>query len=160
MDTGSPSEEQQVLGIAQDLFAAMVDGGTDGLGPWAGPMPGLEAPLHAWVDAIGEAGTRTLVSAGEGTCRELARRLLGLGDADPLEQEDLLDAMREVANIIGGNVKSLMPGAGRLTPPGADTAPPPGRGSRRLEVRLRWRGAPILVSLWSLTDDETEERNR
>ncbi len=147
----------QVIGIAQELFDAMVDDDPGQLSVWEGPTPLLEDPLHAWVDATGASERRTLVSAEAPTCRQLAVGLLAFSEAEAPDEQDVRDAMGELANIVGGNIKSLSPGAGMMSPPGVDTAPPPPCGPRQLEVCLRWRGAPIIVSLWGSTDDTTEE---
>jgi len=165
------SREDQVAGIAQELFAAMVDGGAGGLTRWNGPAPRLRDPLHAWVDTDGRSsgGTpsspapaplRTAVSAGGQTCWALARALLASSGGAPLTARDVGDALGELANIIGGGVKSLMPGTGALTPPRVGPEPPAAGGEPALEVGLEWHGDPIVVSLWGLTDDDTEEWNR
>ena len=55
-------------------------------------------------------------------CSETLARLLGgaMFEAEPstLSREDVADALGEIANIIGGNIKALLPGPSRLGLPG------------------------------------------
>jgi hypothetical protein len=59
----------------------------------------------------------------EPLCRRLAADLFGRGPED-MESSDLRDALSELTNIIGGNLKALLPGVCRLGLPhaGADVA--------------------------------------
>ena len=50
-----------------------------------------------------------LVTTPEG-CNLLARTLLGLSEEDPLEEEDKVDAIREIVNILGGMCKTKIGG--------------------------------------------------
>ena len=45
----------------------------------------------------------------EGTA-ELTRTLLGDHAPELLEHEDVVDAFGEIANVVGGNVKAVLPG--------------------------------------------------
>lgn len=59
------------------------------------------------------------VRVGAVLARLLASRMMAVGDPSP---EDLLDAVGELGNIIGGNVKTLMFHTARLSLPVADLA--------------------------------------
>jgi chemotaxis protein CheX len=55
--------------------------------------------------------------------REMTRHMLALSESDDVDPLDLEDALSEVVNIVGGNVKSLvdgctlgLPSAGRVAP--------------------------------------------
>ena len=117
-----------VLSIAEDLFASMVDAEPGTLRPWDGPVPALASEIHAWVDVHGPAAGRVLLSTEEGTAADLARALLGLDAADDVSDADLVDALGEVANVVGGNVKALvvdphalgLPAVARVTPCSTD----------------------------------------
>lgn len=137
-----------VYGIACEVFAAMVDGEEGGLGPWMGPRPVHAEPLAAWVDLLGPwPGRATLVTDAE-TARELARALLGLGHGEDVSHADLVDAFGEIANVVGGNVKALLPDTGTLgLPQVASAAPVPDASTVVHQLRLAWRGRPLEVEI-------------
>jgi chemotaxis protein CheX len=81
---------------------------------------------------------------------EVTRRMLGLVDGlDEPADEDVADAVGELVNMIGGNVKSLMPGPSALSLP-VVAAGRVARTSDTVEVcRLdaSWAGEPLVVSV-------------
>ena len=68
---------------------------------------------------------------------------------EPVGPEDLVDAFGEVANVVGGNVKALLPHPGTLGLPQVAPALPdlPGTALAH-ELRLDWHGRPIVVVVW------------
>ena len=50
------------------------------------------------------------LTASPAHCRALARGLLGLRQAEPLSDKDVIDGVSEVMNILAGKVKSQMTG--------------------------------------------------
>ncbi len=81
----------------------------------------------------------------------LARALLRMDDAEPVGDDDLADAFGEVANVVGGNLKALLPVHGTLTLPGVgrDGALPEGVTVVD-RVPLSWRGQPFDISVWQI----------
>jgi chemotaxis protein CheX len=78
---------------------------------------------------------------------------------DELAEADVADAVGELANMIGGNIKSLLPGPSALTLPlvrlgGSALHLPSSTESVRLE--LTWQGEPVRVSVWASTNDPQE----
>ncbi|QZN86166.1 chemotaxis protein CheX [Cellulomonas sp. C5510] len=142
-------EHDQVYAIAEEVFAAMIDGEPGYLRPWEGDVPVPAEPLVAWVDVRGELAGRAAVTTDVPTAHELTRALLGMAAGEPVGPEDLVDAFGEVANVVGGNVKALLPSQGTLTLPEVATELPvvPGT-SLTHELRLDWRGRPVVVVVW------------
>ncbi len=137
--------------IARDVFAAMVDAGdADMLRLWDG-TPVLEDVLHAWVDVDGGAAGRVVLSTERCTAEHLTRALLQMPPDEPVEHRDMVDAFGEVANVVGGNVKALVPDPTVLSLPCVDTAMPGGGvdGRYRHELALGWRGRPLVIRVWS-----------
>jgi chemotaxis protein CheX len=90
--------------------------------------------------------------------RTAAAVLLAMGE-DELAEADVADAVGELANMIGGNIKSLLPSPSALTLPlvtlgGSALHHPSSTEAVRLD--LTWQGEPIRVSVWASTTD-TEE---
>jgi chemotaxis protein CheX len=142
--------DETVFAIAEEVFSAMIDGEPGLLARWFSEAPELTEPTYAWVDMLGAQPGRVLVNADRSTATEIARGLLCMAPDEPVEDADLVDAFGEIANVVGGNVKSLVPEPGPLTlPQVSDTAP--GGGARFLyEIKLSWRGLPVAISLWVL----------
>ncbi|MDM7830574.1 chemotaxis protein CheX [Cellulomonas edaphi] len=142
-------EHDQVLSIAQEVFSAMVDGDLGLLLPWEGDLPEIDDALVAWVDLHGEwSGRAVLVTAGP-TALELARVLLDLDPRDEVSPDDLVDALGEIANVVGGNLKSLLPTPGTLGLPHVGDALPPLDGAVRSQhLPLSWRGRLLVIDVW------------
>ncbi len=134
--------------ITEDVFAAMIDGEPGRVTRTAGAGPALAEPLHAWVDVEGAVRGRVQVSAEAPTARELARCLLGMGEDEEVVDDDVVDAFGEVANVVGGNVKSLVPHADVLTltlPQVSGEAPDTTGLSVTHELVLDWRGRVVVL---------------
>ncbi len=140
-----------ILGIAQDLFATMIDGEPGTLDHWWGEAPELVDPRYTWVDVADAEIARVVIGLGRATGEEMTRALLMLDPAEPVSDADFVDAMGEVANVVCGNIKSLVTHPGTLTMPVvAETAPSLTGGDCLVDATLSWRGAPLTVSLWVL----------
>jgi len=152
-------EHDQVFMIAQEVFAAMVDGDHGLLQPWDGDLPTFDEPIVAWVDLFGDWAGRASLTTSTATAHDLARALLDLGPDEVVTALDLVDAFGEVANVVGGNVKSLLPTQGSLgLPQVAPAAPAVAGAAVVVELQLGWRVQPIVVTVWGFT--AAEEGNR
>jgi chemotaxis protein CheX len=77
--------------------------------------------------------------------------------AEQLGDQDVADALGELTNMIGGNIKSLIPGPSRLSMPsvtvgGSSTARVPG-AALLSTVSLACEGLPLTVSVWRTPAD-------
>jgi hypothetical protein len=141
-----------VLTIAQDLFSTMIDGEPGHLYPWMGADPSLEEPRYAWVDVSGPVITRVMLMASRSTGEQLTRALLAMGDDEAVSDADFADAVGEIANVVGGNIKSLVTNPGTLSMPVVSHEEPDmSDGMCLLETYFGWKGAPLGVALWALT---------
>ena len=136
-----------VYEIAQAVFAAMIDGDEGLLVPRDDDGTFVD-PLVAWVDVLGPYPGRAAVTTSTSTAYALVRALLD-ADADaPVTDADLVDAFGEIANVVGGNVKALLPDQGTLGLPHVATAAPPTVDPLVLTLRLAWRGEPLDIAIW------------
>lgn len=152
----------QVHAIAQEVFAAMVDGDLGLLLPWHDELPELDDALVAWVDLHGEWSGRAVLVTARTTAEDLARALLGLPGHEDVALEDLEDAFGEIANVVGGNLKSLLPHPGTLGLPQVGTSVPPLAGAVRAQhLPLSWRGRLLVVDVWvALPGHDTDGGDR
>lgn len=146
------TDADPVLSIAQDLFSTMIDGEPGHLYAWNAASPVLHEPRYAWVDVAGIIVTRVMLMASRATGEQLTRALLAMADHEPVSDADFADAVGEIANVVGGNIKSLVTNPGALTLPVVTHEEPDMSASIcLLETYFGWKNAPLGVSLWALT---------
>jgi chemotaxis protein CheX len=140
----------QIAAIAEEVFAAMIDGEPGHLVPHPAAVE-LSEPLYAWVDMHADVSGRTLLATDVATAHRLARALLAMEPDEPVGEEDLVDAFGEVANVVGGNLKALLPVQGTLTLPRVARTAPSHHDARIVErVPLAWRGRPFDIGVWQI----------
>ena len=120
-----------------------------------GPLEWSTVPLEeadlvqASVDIRGDwTGTVTLEMAPT-TAETAARTMLHL---DEVEDGDVTDALGELVNMIGGNIKSLLPSGSSLGLPivsYAPVRPATAAVTEHYRVELTWAGTPIRIRVWS-----------
>ena len=137
-----------VYEVAEEVFSAMVDGEEGKLCRWVGdPIPFAD-PLAAWVDVSDEWTGRALLLAEHSTADDLARALLRMEPSEELDHEDLVDAFGEVANVVVGNIKSIVSTHGVLGLPQVGVAPPEPEDATLIdELMLSWRGRLIIIRI-------------
>jgi hypothetical protein len=144
-------KRQQVAEIAQEVFAAMVDHAPGLLRPWPVGPSEVADPLYAWVDLGTVPASRLQLTTDADTARALTRALLAIGEAEPVSEDDVADAFGEIANVLGGNIKALLPEHVGLTLPEVSRARPSGQAAVACgEVLFAWRGRPLVISLYTI----------
>ncbi|MFL6159148.1 MAG: chemotaxis protein CheX [Marmoricola sp.] len=144
------------LGPSYDDVQMLVDEvWTSFLGAEEPLLPGAPSDLavgwSAVVTVSGEWHGTVSVELPTGLAEEVTRRMLMVEET---QDEDVADAVGELVNMIGGNVKSLMPGPSVLSLP-VVAAGRVARPSDSLEVcrfDASWAGTPLLVSVYVRKD--------
>ena len=134
--------------IAEQVWASYLD--TDGEKPLV-PLPPdkLSKDVVAGVAVSGAWHGLVLVACSSVASKEAAAALLGMG-ADEVTDGDVDDALGELANVIGGNVKSLLPEPCSLGLPEVhnDADDDPWLvGDEICRVEATWMGEPMEVSV-------------
>ncbi len=114
-----------------------------------GPLAVARLAIH---DEDSGAVTGVMVRAGAGLARLLASRMLFLADPAP---EDLLDAVGELGNIAGGNVKTMLYRSARLSLPDAevtDPGPEPDLVGIRVHAAVLGHVVELAVTLDAVPD--------
>jgi chemotaxis protein CheX len=143
--------DDQMYAIAEQVFSAMVDGDVGLLQRWVGDVPAIADPLVAWVDLHGDWTGRAALTTSLPVAHDLTRALIKLDAHEEVVAEDLVDAFGELANVVGGNLKALMPTHGTLGLPQVASVVPDVAGMVSVEeLHLSWRGHLIVVSIWML----------
>ena len=147
-------DKDQILAITQDVFAAMIDGGEVLVAEREGAAGELVDPVCAWVDMTVDLlglGARAVVRTETAAAHALTRALLMMGPDEVVGPEDLVDAFGELANVVGGNVKSLLAAPAALSLPTVAAHAPELAASQFLQdLTLDWRGHTLVVSLWMI----------
>jgi hypothetical protein len=137
-------DQETVVGIAEQTWFALV-GEEEVVAP--SPTPRHAATTSAWVEVVGPWTGSVVLSCLPETATELTRALLGGHAPAELGPEDVEDALGELANVLGGNVKALLPGPSALGLPEVGTPPPAVSPVDTCRVELAWRGQPLTVSV-------------
>jgi chemotaxis protein CheX len=93
--------------ITEQVWSSYLD--LDGMSPLVPAVgPTSPADVSAAVSVTGSWQGHVVVSCSAGASRNAAATLLGI-EVEDVTIDDVSDAVGELANIIGGNVKSLLP---------------------------------------------------
>jgi chemotaxis protein CheX len=141
---------ETVFAIAEEVFTAMIDPEPGALQQAFEPAEPPEDATWAWVDVHGEHPGRVMLGTDHDTAMMLTRALLAVPDDEAVSEADFVDAVGEIANVVGGNVKALVPDPGPLTLPQVAAAPPADGATLLHDAQLVWRGRALAITLWSL----------
>lgn len=104
--------ESDLESLTRDIWTTMV-----GLDLVDAVMAGSPEPgISSQVEIQGDTEVALRIDCSMELARKVAARLFEMPEED-LETELVLDAMSEMANILGGNIKGLWPGAIKLSLP-------------------------------------------
>lgn len=138
---------QDLTSIAELVWASYVDG--EIVPDPAGSDQGYPAVI-AHVSIAGPWNGAVLIGCDPAASRGIAAAMFAM-EPEEVSDEEVGDAFGEMANIIGGNVKALMPEPSVLSLPSValDT-----RGLQlpgavmKSRADLLWNGAPVHISVW------------
>ncbi|GAB3684260.1 chemotaxis protein CheX [Angustibacter aerolatus] len=141
------------LELADDVWAVVEAVWESLLHTYPAPAPDapLTAPVGAVVEIAGAYAGWVRVTCEPGTARRVTEAMLAASPVaiGPLDDEDVEDALRELANVLGGNLKSLLPGDCSLGLPAflpeadAHTAADPAA----LTTVVAWPGGTVRLEL-------------
>lgn len=136
--------EQELTEIASEVWSTFI-GGT------LGPSPGKQiVEVTAFVQLTGTYEGTITIACTEGVARSAAGAMFGLEAADVADQE-LADAMGELANVLGGRVKPLLDGGAKLSLPavvrGHDFAVTVPGSTVVTEVSFGWEDQPVKIEI-------------
>lgn len=119
--------------------------------PWADDLV-VPGAVRAEVTLSGDWSGRVRLSCDAATAASLARTMLDVRDGAPVPDADVRDAVGELANVVGGNVKGTLPGTTALGLPrvedvSAATDPVDPAVASTVRQVVRWHGAPVVVDV-------------
>lgn len=131
------------LGPEDPLLPALPDSGLSAGGTWSAAT----SVTGAWNGVV-------TVEIPDLVAQTATERMLGLTPDEVLSTEDVADAVGELVNMIGGNVKSLMPGPSALSLPlvARGTIASPSDLTEVSHLDLTWAGSPLRVTVLARRD--------
>jgi chemotaxis protein CheX len=132
--------------ITREVWSTFLDGDPAGL--VASDTLMTEDKITGCVHLSGAYTGSIMLQCSPPAARDAAAALFSIPAADVTETE-LVDAIGEIANMVGGNVKSMLPGPSALSLPAVVHGPLAVPGAEVVRaVQLSWRDEPLVVSLW------------
>jgi chemotaxis protein CheX len=136
-------------GIARDVWTSFL--AADDAGLVAGGEGVADERVTACVHLSGAFTGSVVVQCSDHAAREAAAVLFAMPAVDVTETE-VVDAIGEIANMVGGNVKSMLPGPSSISLPavaqGHRSSLSVAGASVVQQVHLMWRMEPVVVTLW------------
>jgi chemotaxis protein CheX len=146
-DQATPTVED-LREIADQVWTAYLD--PEGVRPFeqGEPREATKA-VSASVSLTGAWHGHVVVTCSSEAARHAAAAFLAM-ESEEVGEEDIADVMGELANIVGGNVKSMLPAATLVSLPhvvnGANNRFPTTR--QICELAGTWLDEPFSISMW------------
>ena len=112
---------------------------------------GQPSEVHSSVSITGSWTGHVVYASSAAAARKAAAAFLAV-DAGAVGPEDLTDVLGELANIVGGNVKAMLPAGCFLSLPQVVLAPDSAtkypNAERVTGLYGLWEGEPVSISMW------------
>jgi chemotaxis protein CheX len=146
--------DEEILGITRDVWESFtgrrIELAGDQVRPDGGDVTvGCVTVTGAWQGSVRLACPAPLAQMAASAMFDLP--------AAQVDDEQVADALGELTNMIGGNLKSPIPGPSRLSMPtvtvGASSTVPMPHAALLSTVSLACEGLPLTVSVWRMRAD-------
>ena len=143
--------------IVDQVWSSYLD--PEGVNPLlpVGPVEGAGDMLGS-VSITGSWHGHVVVSVSGAAAKHAAAAFLAM-TPDEVSDEDVVDVLGELANIVGGNVKSMLPAGCFVSLPHVVTNPGTARFPSAVQVcelAGTWLDEPVSISMWQSTGDRAE----
>jgi chemotaxis protein CheX len=116
--------------------------------------------VHSSVSITGSWAGHVVYASSTLAARRAAAAFLAM-EQEEVSEEDLSDVLGELVNIVGGNVKAMLPPGCFLSLPQVVLAPESAtkylNAERITGVYGRWEDEPVNISMWQSRSDMKEE---
>ena len=113
--------------------------------------------VHSTVSITGSWHGHLVYASSQYAAKKAAAAFLAM-EPDEVSQEDISDVLGELANIVGGNVKAMLPTGCFLSLPtvvlAPDTASYYPAAERISGLYGSWEGEPVSISMWQSVKQE------
>ncbi len=144
-----PSSDE-IISITHDVWSSFLSAETLDVG---GELPPGDARVTACVTVSGAWNGAILLECGSDAARDAAAALF-MAEPAEMSDPDIADALGELVNMVGGNVKGLLPGPSKLSVPsvtyGAGYVVHVPGSVPVVSATVSWGHRPVRVSVWSV----------
>lgn len=144
-------QESDLWAITEMIWASYLD--PLGENPLlAGPAATNADDVQGWVSVTGAWDGQVVVTFSQVAAQRATAALLGM-EAEEVSSPDVMDAVGELVNIVGGSVKSLMPQPTVLSLPSVRTGPAGDLpGTEMLRLTGTWIDEPVTIAVLESAD--------
>jgi chemotaxis protein CheX len=143
-------KEADLAEMVEQVWVSYLD--PEGLSPLiANGDDAQHSDVHSSVSITGSWTGHVVYASSTTAAKRAAAAFLAM-EPDEVSAEDLSDVLGELANIVGGNVKAMLPAGAQLSlpqvvlaPESATTYPSAERVSGLYGL---WDGEPVSISMW------------
>jgi chemotaxis protein CheX len=138
-------------GVTRDVWTSFLEGDSDDAGLVAGGEGVADERVTACVHLSGAFTGSVTVQCSDSAARDAAAVLFAIR-VEEVTDIEVVDAIGEIANMVGGNVKAMLPGPSSLSLPavaqGHRSSLTVAGASVIRQVHLMWRTEPVVITLW------------
>ena len=161
MSTEVMVNQDDLAEMVEQVWVSYLD--PDGVSPLTPTGdPGQPCEVHSSVSISGAWTGHVVFASSTAAARMAAAAFLAV-DRGEVTQEDLSDVLGELANIVGGNVKAMLPPGCFLSLPQVVLAPESAtkypNAERVSGLYGIWAGEPVSISMWK-SRAEMAENNK
>jgi chemotaxis protein CheX len=151
MTTHEMPQESDLWAITEMIWTSYLDPlGENPL--MAGHAPQNADDVHGTVSVTGAWDGQVVVTFSQVAAQRATAALLGL-EVEEVSAPDVMDAVGELVNIIGGSVKSLMPQPTVLSLPSVRTGPSVElSGTEVVRLTGTWMDEPVTIAVLESAD--------
>ncbi|MFI5840499.1 chemotaxis protein CheX [Catenuloplanes sp. NPDC051500] len=144
--------------IVEQVWSSYLDpDGIEPLFPVYDDVESLKTDIHASVSITGTWHGHVVVACNGSAAKNCSAAFLAM-EVDEVSNDDMMDVLGELANIIGGNVKSMLPPGCFVSLPTVVTGDAPHYPSAEPVCQLAgtWKEDPFVITMWQSRGDSGE----
>ena len=159
MSTDVVVSENDLAEMVEQVWVSYLD--PDGVHPLIRTGDDAQpSDVHSSVSITGSWSGHVVYASSTAAARKAAAAFLAMGE-DEVSDEDVSDVLGELANIVGGNVKAMLPPGALLSLPQVVLAPESATkypaAQRVSGLYVAWEGEPVSVTMWQSRNEVNKE---
>lgn len=158
MSVESVPTEDDLAEMVDQVWMSYLD--PEGINPLLRADEQQPSEVHSSVSITGSWHGHLVYASSTIAARKVAAAFLAM-EVDEVSSEDVSDVLGELANIVGGNVKAMLPPGCFLSLPQVVLAPESATrypsAERVSALNGTWEGEPVSVSMWQSRNDVKKE---